>query len=105
VYTAPPGGNPLAAVPQPRRASSDGDDRRYFGFAQKEAYSAGEHLDWSSVAVDGNGELLLTAGLGGGRTRIGFGQVDPDGQFIVWWQSEVAGRSSAARTWVSCNSA
>ena len=42
------------------------------------------------MAVDGNGELLLTAVLAGGRTRIGFGQVDIDGTLIVWWQSEVA---------------
>ena len=61
-----------------------------FGFVQKKSYSAGEHRSWTSVAVDGTGELLLTVGLGGGRTRIGFGQVDPDGTFIVWWQSEVA---------------
>lgn len=63
---------------------------RDFGFVQAKAYSAGEHVDWASVAVDGNGELLLTANLSASRTRIGFGQVDPDGAFIVWWQSEVA---------------
>jgi hypothetical protein len=63
---------------------------RDFVFRQAKAYSAGEHRDWTRVAVDGNGELLLTAGLASGRTRVGFGQVDPDGTFIVWWESEVA---------------
>lgn len=61
-----------------------------FGFVQKKVYAAGEHPGWMLVAVDGNGELLLTSALAGGRSRIGFGQVDPDGTFIVWWQSEVA---------------
>jgi hypothetical protein len=55
-----------------------------FGFDQAVAYPAGEHLGWELVAVDGNGELLLTGPLVGGRSRIGFGQVDPDGTFIVW---------------------
>lgn len=61
-----------------------------FGFDQAMAYPAGAYPGWELVAVDGNGELLLTSPLVGGRTRIGFGQVDPDGTFIVWWQSEVA---------------
>jgi hypothetical protein len=60
-----------------------------FGFVPAKTYPAGEHLEWSDAAVDGNGELLLTMGLTVGRTRVGFGQVEPDGQFIVWWHFEV----------------
>jgi hypothetical protein len=42
------------------------------------------------VAVDGNGDLLMTSAVVGGPTKYGFGQVEPDGTFIEWWQGEVA---------------
>jgi hypothetical protein len=61
-----------------------------FGFVQAKVYPAGHYPGWAAVAVDGNGELLLTSGVQGGRSRIGFGQVDPDGTLIVWWQAEIA---------------
>ena len=90
VYSATRGGIQwLLFINHDGRAATgtiDGD----FRFVQAKSCSAGEHRDWTSVAVDDNGELLLTASLAGGRTTTGFGQVDPDGTFIVWWQSEVA---------------
>ena len=39
--------------------------------------------DWTNAAVDGNGELLLTASLASGGTKIGIGQVGADGTFSV----------------------
>lgn len=61
-----------------------------FGFEQAQTYPAGTYSDWQGAAVDGNGELLLTRSTGSARTGIGFAQVDPDGTFIVWWESDVA---------------
>jgi hypothetical protein len=46
--------------------------------------------DWTSVAVDGTGELLLAASLAAGGTRVGYGQVDPDGTLTIVSQAEVA---------------
>ena len=42
------------------------------------------------MAVDGNGDLLMTSAVVGGPTKYGFGQVEPDGTLIEWWQGEVA---------------
>jgi len=39
--------------------------------------------DWTNAAVDGSGELLLTASLASGGTEVGVGQVDSDGTFTV----------------------
>ena len=71
---------------------------RDFTFVQAKTYptrppahsrSRKKLTDWRKVAVDGNGELLLTASLASDRTKVSFGQVDPDGTFIVGPISEV----------------
>jgi hypothetical protein len=90
VYRATRGGiRWLLFINHDGRAATGTIDRD-FRFVQAKSYSAGEHRGWTRVAVDGNGELLLTASRAGGGTTTGFGQVDPDGTFIVWWQSEIA---------------
>jgi hypothetical protein len=63
-----------------------------FAFVLAKSYPKKSHLPWKTAAVDGNGELLLTipSSTTAGVTKIAFGQVDPDGTFIVWWQSEIA---------------
>lgn len=61
-----------------------------FRFVQAKTYPAGAHPGWTRVAVDGNGELLLTSALSGGRSTVGFGQLESDGTLIVWWRSHVA---------------
>jgi hypothetical protein len=71
-------------------SAATGTIDRNFAFAQAKTFApAAPPTDWRRAAVDGNGELLLTASLTTGTTTIGFGQVDSDGTFIVWWKSQV----------------
>jgi hypothetical protein len=90
VYSATRAGIRWLLFLNPDGRAATGTINSDFEFVQAKAYPVGKHPNWMEVAVDGNGELLLTSALAGGRTRVGFGQVDPDGTLIVWWQSEVA---------------
>ena len=101
VYSATRGGiRWLLFLNHDGRAATGTIDRD-FGFVQAKAYpvpgpppahtrARKKATDWTHVAVDGSGELLLTASLAGDRTTTGFGQVDPDGTFIVSSKSQVA---------------
>ena len=78
--------------------AATGTINRDFTFVQAKTYptrppphtrARRQLTDWTNAAVDGNGELLLTASLASGRTKVGFGQVDSDGTFTVGLKSEV----------------